>query len=134
VKVCWTAAAKQDRLEIVAYIRTDNPRAAARMDQLFSDAAARLARHPRLGRPGKIPGTWELIPHESYRLIYEIDNDTVWALALVHTARLRRPRSELPLNHVGARLDGRTRRAALISLDPDQTAQGGAVSPNPRNF
>ncbi len=94
MKVRWTAAARQDRLEIIAYIHADNPRAAARMDQLFSDAAARLARHPRLGRPGKIPGTRELIPHESYRLVYEIDNDTVWVLALVHTARLWPPAEE----------------------------------------
>ena len=57
------------------------------MDALFSDAATRLADHPKLGKPGKIPGTRELIPHESYRLVYEIDGETVWLLALVHTAR-----------------------------------------------
>jgi toxin ParE1/3/4 len=69
------------------YIAEDNPRAALEMDELFSAAAARLADHPKLGRPGKITGTRELIPHESYRLVYEIDGDTVWILALVHTAR-----------------------------------------------
>nr|WP_232516617.1 type II toxin-antitoxin system RelE/ParE family toxin [Thauera sp. K11] len=69
------------------YIAADNPLAAVSMDELFSDAAARLARHPMLGRPGTIPGTRELIPHESYRLVYEIDNDTVWILTLVHTTR-----------------------------------------------
>lgn len=58
------------------------------MDKLFSAAAAKLAEHPRLGKPGQVPDTRELIPHESYRLVYEIDNDTVWVLALVHTARL----------------------------------------------
>lgn len=57
------------------------------MDALFSDAAARLAEHPKLGRTGKIPGTRELIPHDSYRLVYEIDGETLWLLALVHTAR-----------------------------------------------
>jgi plasmid stabilization system protein ParE len=41
-----------------------------------------------MGRPRQIPGTRELIPHESYRLIYEVQADTVWILALVHTARL----------------------------------------------
>ena len=87
MKVRWLAAARQDRRDIVAYIRDDNPRAAARMDQLFSDAAARLAEQPKLGRPGKIAGTRELIPHESYRLVYEIEEETVWILALVHTAR-----------------------------------------------
>ena len=29
----------------------------------------------------------ELISHEHYRLVYKIDGDTVWILALVHTSR-----------------------------------------------
>lgn len=87
MKVRWIAAARQDRKDVLAYIRAENPRAAARMDQLFSDAAARLTEHPKLGKPGKIPDTRELIPHESYRLVYEIDSEAVWVLALVHTAR-----------------------------------------------
>ena len=57
------------------------------MDQLFSDAAARLAEHPMLGRPGTIAGTRELIPHDSYRLVYEINNEAIWLLALVNTAQ-----------------------------------------------
>lgn len=69
------------------YIAADSPRAAARMDELFGKAAARLLDHPQLGRPGKIAGTRELIPHESYRIVYELHNDTVWILTLVHTAR-----------------------------------------------
>ena len=39
------------------------------------------------GDRGKIQGTRELIPHESYRLVYEISGETVWMLALVHAAR-----------------------------------------------
>lgn len=89
MRVVWTPEANQDRLEILEYIATDNPRAAARMDQLFIDAAGQLGEFPRLGRGGKIPNTRELIPHESYRLVYEIDEaaEAVWVLALVHTAR-----------------------------------------------
>ena len=85
--VVWTPEAEQDRADIWDYIAADNPGAAVRMDELFSDAAARLAEHPKIGRTGRISGTRELIPHESYRLVYEIDEDTVWVLALVHTAR-----------------------------------------------
>lgn len=88
MRVLWTPEALQDRNDIWDYIATDNPRAAARMDELFSDAASRLSEHPKLGRPGKIPGTRELIAHESYRLVYEITDDTVWILTLIHTARL----------------------------------------------
>jgi len=68
VEVHWIAAATQNRKDIATYIRRDNPRAAARMNQLFCEAAARLAEHPMIGRPGKNPGTRALIPHESYRL------------------------------------------------------------------
>lgn len=87
MKVIWTPEAEQDRDDIWLHIAVDNLRAAARLDELFSDAAARLADHPKLGRPGKIHGTRELIPHESYRLVYEIDGETVWVLTLIHTAR-----------------------------------------------
>ncbi|MDD2882945.1 MAG: type II toxin-antitoxin system RelE/ParE family toxin [Rhodoferax sp.] len=87
MKVVWTPEALQDRIDIWDYIATDNPLAAVRMDELFSDCASRLVEHPKLGRPGKVPGTRELVAHEHYRLVYEIVSDTVWILTLVHTAR-----------------------------------------------
>lgn len=87
MRVFWAPQAQQDRSDIWDYIAADNPRAAVKMDELFSEAVARLAEHPKLGRAGRIAGTRELIPHESYRLVYEIERETVWILALVHTAR-----------------------------------------------
>ncbi len=85
--VYWSRQAEQDRSEIWEYIAADNPAAAARIDQVFSEAVARLAAYPEMGRAGEVPGTRELIPHPSYRLVYEIERDTLWVLALVHTAR-----------------------------------------------
>lgn len=87
MKVLWTPEAQQDRETIWDYIAVDSPRAAAKMDELFSKAAARLADHPLLGRTGRIPGTRELIPHKSYCMVYAVEQETVWLLALVHTAR-----------------------------------------------
>ena len=87
MRVLWTLFAEQDRVDIVEFIAQDNPLAAIRMDELFGAAVSRLAEHPLMGRPGQIQGTRELIPHESYRLVYEVHADTVWILALVHTAR-----------------------------------------------
>ena len=89
MKVRWIANAKQDRADIVDYIAVENPRAALKIDDLFSETAHKLATFPKLGRMGKIPGTRELIPHESYRVIYEEDEatNTIWIMALVHTAR-----------------------------------------------
>lgn len=91
MRVWWTLSAEQDRADIVDYTAQDNPLAAIRMDELFGAAVGRLPEHPLMGRPGQIPGTRELIPHESYRLIDEVQADTVWILALVHTARLWPP-------------------------------------------
>jgi toxin ParE1/3/4 len=89
VNVFWTPEAEQDRLDVWMYIAADNPAAADRMDRLFSDAVRKLARFPMMGQPGRVLGTRELVPHESYRLVYEIDErgDSVWVLALVHAAR-----------------------------------------------
>lgn len=87
MRVIWTPEALQDRVDIWDYITSNDPQAAVRMDVLFSDAVARLADHPKLGQVGIIPGTRELIPHESYRLVYEISGDIAWILALVHNSR-----------------------------------------------
>jgi toxin ParE1/3/4 len=87
VRVIWTPEAQQDRADIFDYIAADNPLAAVWMDELFGNAAARLTEHPKLGKPGKIAGTRELIPHKSYRLVYEIERKILWILTLVHTAR-----------------------------------------------
>ena len=88
MRVFWASAAEQDRADIIDHIGQDNPLAAIRMDELFAEAAGRLTEHPNLGKAGQIPGTRELIPHESYRLVYEVEDDCVWILALVNTARM----------------------------------------------
>ena len=88
MKVIWTPEAEQDRAHIWGTIVAENPRAAEKMDRLFSDAAARLAGQPFMGQAGKISGTREWIPHKSYRLVYEVSADVLWILALVHTSRL----------------------------------------------
>jgi len=55
VKVVWTPEAQQDRADVWDYIAADNPQAAARLDALFSDAAARLAELPKAGQGGGYP-------------------------------------------------------------------------------
>jgi len=91
VRVVWTPEAIADRLAIWEYLKERNPQAAIRMDTLFSAAASRLTDFHAQGRPGLVPGTRELLPHENYRLVYELDHDTVWILTLVHTSRLWPP-------------------------------------------
>jgi len=91
VKVIWTPEAEQDRAAIWDYLEARDPEAAARMDGLFSHAAARLADFPELGHEGEVSGTRELTPHRNYRLVYEVIDDRVWILVLIHAARLWPP-------------------------------------------
>uniref|UniRef100_E6QRG3 Addiction module toxin, RelE/StbE n=1 Tax=mine drainage metagenome TaxID=410659 RepID=E6QRG3_9ZZZZ len=84
MKVLWAPEAEQDRAGVWSYLSADNPQhATARMDELFSIAVSSLAERPNPGHSGKISGTRELIPYESYRLVYEVENETVWMLALL---------------------------------------------------
>jgi toxin ParE1/3/4 len=87
VRVHWTPEAQQDRVNIRNHIAKENRRAATGMDVVFEEAAARLADFPKLGRAGRVPGTRELIPHRSYRLVYRVVGDLVAIVRVVHTSR-----------------------------------------------
>ena len=86
MKLVWTRQADTDRREIREYIAQDNPAAALALDELFSEKAGRLVDHPGLGRPGRIPGTRELVAHENYILVYDMTSDRVRVLRLLHAA------------------------------------------------
>lgn len=94
MKVRWTPEALQDRADIWDYLVARDTHAALNMDQAFSDARLFLRDFPMSGREGLVAGTRELIPHPSYRLVYEIFGETIWILALVHTARQWPPAKE----------------------------------------
>lgn len=78
MKIRWTPEARQDRIDIWDYVAQDDPMAAVRLDELFSASVNRLSGPPDLGHAGMIEGTRELIPHQSYRIVYEIYQKTVW--------------------------------------------------------
>lgn len=94
MKVVWTEEAENDLASIWDYLQARNPAAALRLDTLFRDAARRLGDYPWMGHEGEIPGTRELTPHRSYRLVYEVREGTVWILVLIHTARRWPPLSD----------------------------------------
>ena len=87
MKLSWTPEAIADRDAIFDYIEADNPAAAAALDELFSEKAERLTDHPKLGRPGRVEGTRELVVHENYILVYDIVGDLTRILRVLHAAR-----------------------------------------------
>jgi addiction module RelE/StbE family toxin len=87
MNLLWTRPARADRREIFEFIAADNLRAARKMDLVFTEKAEILTRFPELGRPGRVPGTRELLAHRHYFLIYRIHGDAVQILRLLHTSR-----------------------------------------------
>lgn len=64
-----------------------NRREALAFDELVAEQAARLIASPGLGRPGREPGTRELVTHRNYILIHEVQEMTVRMLRILHAAR-----------------------------------------------
>lgn len=89
MKLAWTRLALNDRQAIRSYIAQDNPIATLALDELFTEKASRLADHPGLGRPGRVSGTRELVVHQHDLMIYDLVNDQVRILRVLHTARQR---------------------------------------------
>jgi addiction module RelE/StbE family toxin len=87
MELFWTPEATQDREDIYDYIEADNPAAALAIDELFAEKAGRLVDHPGLGRPGRVTGTRELVAHQNYILVYDVADDLVRVLRVLHAAR-----------------------------------------------
>ena len=87
MELFWTPEATQDREDIYDYIEADNPAAALALDELFAEKAGRLVDHPGLGRPGRVIGTRELVAHQNYILVYDVADDLVRVLRVLHAAR-----------------------------------------------
>jgi toxin ParE1/3/4 len=87
MKLVWSPESGTDRLSIFKHIAADNPAAAFDMETLFEDRAEQLLDFPDKGRPGALADTRELTVHPNYRLIYEVVEDTVRILNVVHARR-----------------------------------------------
>ncbi len=88
--VQWQPVAFADLTRIVRHIAEENPIAARRIGRELLLAADSPLIFPRRGRPGRIPGTRELVTVRPYIIVYEVaQQDTVTVLRVWHGARTR---------------------------------------------
>lgn len=80
----WTAFATQNLTEIALYIAERNLPAALEMEALAYDSADNVAMMPFIGRKGRVAGTREFLFHPNYWLIYEIHQNGIRVLTVVH--------------------------------------------------
>lgn len=89
----WLAEALQNRFDQLDYIAEDNPLAAADQDDEIERQVNMLHDHPKLGRPGRIKGTRELIITSTpFVLVYRLKgSQRLEVLRLLHGSQLWPP-------------------------------------------
>ena len=88
MRIRWTSDAANDLESIVIYILRENPAAARSVAQTILEAVAALKNFPRMGRPGHVEGTRELLfASLPYIAIYSVKNDVVEVLHIFHAAQ-----------------------------------------------
>jgi toxin ParE1/3/4 len=88
VRVRWLKRALINLDEEAEYIARDNPQAAARIVEQIATSVDRLATHPASGRPGRVPGTRELVISGTVYIVpYRVRDETVEILRVFHAAR-----------------------------------------------
>jgi len=88
VRVRWLRRALRNLDEEAEYIARDNPLAATRIVERIATGVERLAIHPASGRPGRVPGTRELLVSGTpYIVPYRVRGETVEILRVFHAAR-----------------------------------------------
>ncbi|MCC6775905.1 MAG: type II toxin-antitoxin system RelE/ParE family toxin [Hyphomicrobiales bacterium] len=85
----WSPEAVADLVALRAYIEQDDPAAARRVAlQIIRNVETLLPDSPEMGRPGRVPGTRELvIPGTPYIVPYRLIGSTIQVLRVFHGAR-----------------------------------------------
>ena len=81
----WTRKALENLNQIAAYIAQDNPVRASSFIGEIKDKTSLLLTFPALGRPGRVPGTRELVVHPNYIVVYQVGIDTIDILRILHS-------------------------------------------------
>lgn len=88
MRVRWLRRALVDLDAAEAWIARDNRSAATAVVLRIVRAASHLERQPGIGRPGRVPGTRELVVPETMFIVpYRVREDVVEILRVYHTAR-----------------------------------------------
>lgn len=87
MRIRWTRRALANLDAAVGYVAADSPGAAKKVAQKIWDSVQLLTAQPRLGRPGRVPGTRELaIPGLPFVVPYVEQDGVVVILRIMHTS------------------------------------------------
>jgi toxin ParE1/3/4 len=88
MRLKWSQAAIRDLQEIRGFIAQERPMAAQRVAQRILQVVRNLEQFPRMGRPGRVEGTRELVVGGTpYIVPYRVQGEAVELLRILHGAR-----------------------------------------------
>ena len=89
MNIIWSPEAIDDLTSLRAYIAEDDPAAArAVVLHIIHNVEHSLPDQPRMGRPGRVPGTRELvIPKTPFIIPYRVQSNIIQILRIYHGAR-----------------------------------------------
>ena len=83
--VRWSDEATTDLVDIIDYIEQHNPIAAQGLHAAIVQSAENLPLMPYLFRPGRVPGTREHVVHPNYIVVYQVGDDVLDILRVLHS-------------------------------------------------
>lgn len=83
-----TRAAEADLESLASFISQENPAAAVTTVLRVLDAVEALVAFPNIGRPGRVPGTRELVVSRTpFIAVYRVEANVLWVLRVLHGAQ-----------------------------------------------
>ena len=88
MQVQWTISAGRDRENAINYIAVNSLTAALGQLDEIERQTDRLADYPKLGRPGRVKGTRELVVNRTpFIVVFHIKGEIVQVLRVLHGAQ-----------------------------------------------
>ena len=88
MRIRWLRTALRNLDDEASYVALDDALAARTVIERVLEAVGQLAEKPGMGRPGRVPGTRELIVLKTRYLVpYRVHGDTISILRVFHTSR-----------------------------------------------
>jgi toxin ParE1/3/4 len=89
MNILWSPEAIEDLNSLRAYIAQDNPSAAQAVAlHIMHSIEQLLPDNPQIGRPGRVPGTRELvIPQTPFIVPYRLQRNVIQIMRVFHGAR-----------------------------------------------
>ena len=85
MKIVWSRRAIRHLVHVREYVEKESEKGASRIAGRILEAVDVLRDHPDMGRPGRLPGTRELVvPGTAYVIPYRVRGERLELIAVFH--------------------------------------------------